>query len=360
MRMALDLAKRGWYTARPNPRVGCVLVKGGEAVGSGWHERTGEAHAEVKALQHAGHAAQGATAYISLEPCAHHGHTPPCCNALIEAGISRAVIATSDPNPQVSGKGTQALLAAGIEVVEGVLQEQADHMNAGFMKRQRTGMPRIILKLAMSMDGRIAMHSGESRWISSPAARADVQDMRAASCAILTGIGTIIADDPRFTVRGNEWHPVYEYKQSNLPQPLVVVADSSLRLPEGAGVRSLGEKLLIAYCLGDADQNEQTSWRAPSKAGKIDLCALLKHLAERRQINNILAECGGTLAAALLADGLVDEFCFYMAPKILGSTARSAIELPLEKMQDTLNFTIVECIAVGKDLRVRAIPNDRV
>ena len=358
--MALNLAQRGWYTARPNPRVGCVLVRGGTVVGSGWHQRTGEAHAEIMALACANDRAQNATAYISLEPCAHHGRTPPCCEALVKAGVSRVVVATGDPNPKVAGKGIQILRAAGIEVTENVLAKEAQLINAGFMQRQRTGMPRVVLKMAMSMDGRIAMASGESRWISCADSRSQTQDMRAASCGVLTGIGTVLADNPRLTVRSNDWYPVYEFMEREPPQPLVIVVDSKLRLPKKAQVRQLGQKLLIAHCTSRDAQDDCLLWRAPEKTGKVDLQALFKYLGEDMQLNNILVECGGVLASSLVAHDLIDEFCFYIAPIFLGTNTLPAIDFSIERIQKALNLRIVEQLMVGTDVRVRAVPANRL
>lgn len=358
--MALRLARRGWYTAAPNPRVGCVLVRAGQVVGSGWHERTGEAHAEVMALERARERARGATAYVTLEPCIHYGRTPPCCHRLIEAGIAKVVTAMRDPNPQVSGNGIKALCAAGIVVEEDVLRDEAEAINTGFIMRQRSGKPHVRLKLAMSMDGRIAMASGESKWISGEPARTEVQDMRAASCVILTGIGTVLSDNPRFTIRPEQWHPAHSFPATQpLPQPLVVVVDSKLRLPKEARVRQLGKRLLVAHCTADEPtNNEQISfWRAPERAGKIDLRVLLSYLAKEREHNNVLVECGSILTKALIVDQLVDEFCFYIAPIILGSKARSALDLQIDHLKEALNLRVVEQRTVGKDFFVRAVPN---
>lgn len=362
--MALQLATRGWYTATPNPRVGCVVVRNGQAVGCGWHERVGGAHAEVMALERAGRYSDGATAYINLEPCAHFGHTPPCCDALIRAGVARVVMAMRDPNPQVSGKGLAALRDAGVEVQEDVLKAEAQHINAGFITRHRIGRPRITLKLAMSMDGRIAMASGESRWITGEVARTEVQDMRASTCAIVTGIGTVLADDPQLNVRNAEWKP--KYRKVDTPQPLVVVVDSQLRLPIKARLRSLGDKLLVAHCSSDkGEQGEQSAqdktvlWRAPAKEGRVDLCALFGYLAVERGCNNVLVECGGNLAAALIEAQLVDEFHFYLAPVLLGATARPAVNLSLDHLRDKLNFNVIEHRPAGDDWCIRAVPVPR-
>src|SRR6056297_2282103 len=283
MARALRLAERGRYTTAPNPRVGCVLVRGGAVVGEGWHERAGGPHAEIVALAAAGAAARGATAYVSLEPCCHHGRTGPCTEALIEAGVARVVYGADDPNPRVAGEGAARLRAAGIDVAGGLLAAQSERLNAGFLLRMRHGRPRVTLKIASSLDGATAMASGESRWITGDAARRDVQRLRAASGAILTGIGTVLADDPRLTVRGEAFGAAPR-------QPLRVVLDSRLRTPADAKVL----------------------------AGTGAVLALLA----QREINDVLVEAGPELCGAFLAAGLVDELVIYLAPHIMGSETR--------------------------------------
>lgn len=358
MRMAIGLAERGWYSAAPNPRVGCVLVDRGEMLGCGWHERTGGAHAEAIALARAQGRARGATAYVNLEPCAHTGHTPPCCDALVRAGVGRVVVAMQDPNPQVSGRGLAYLRKAGIEVRENVLRAAAEHLNSGFVRRHSSQRPRVVAKLAMSADGRVAMRSGESRWITGERARAEAQDMRASSCAILTGIGTVLADNPRFSVRPGEWRARYPLPAdgSGPPQPLVVVADSALRLPPQAAVRRLGSKLLVATGASSRDDPELNLWRSTSSERAVDLHALLDYLARERQCNNLLVECGPKLFSSLLLEQLVDEVCLYVAPVFLGGSAQPVCALSIDRLRDKLKLDVVEQRPVGVDWLVRALP----
>ena len=353
MARALRLAERGLMTAAPNPRVGCVLVSAGEVVGEGWHERAGQPHAEIHALQQAGAQASGATAYVTLEPCCHQGRTPPCTQALIAAGITRVVAAMEDPNPHVAGKGLSALRAAGIEAAAGLLADAAEQLNAGFVMRMRQGRPRVRCKLAMSIDGRTAMASGESRWITGDAARADVHRLRGRSDAIMTGIGTVLADDPSLTLRIDGQH-------EDAWQPLRVILDSKLRIPPGAKLLDLPGETLIITGVADAE-NEARLTRTgvriamlPLQHGQLELAAVLQHLGTL-QINEVHLEAGATLCGAMLQAGLVDELVIYMAPHLMGDAARGLFALPgLEQMAQRVKLTITDIRAVGDDWRITA------
>ena len=350
MARALRLAERGLYTTDPNPRVGCVLVNVGEVVGEGWHRRAGEAHAEINALAMAGERASGATAYITLEPCCHHGRTPPCSEALIKAGVTRVVAAMQDPNPQVAGQGLAQLQKAGIETLGGVLQIQAEALNPGFIKRMKTGRPFVRGKLAMSLDGRTAMASGESQWITGEDARRDVQRLRARSSAIVTGIGTVLADDPSLTARVD----------ADVGQPLRVILDSRLQMPVSARMLALPGRTLVLTANDDAqkaaalrDAGAEVAVLAENQ-GRVDLSAALDLLA-KRDINEVLVEAGATLCGAFLQAGLFDELVVYMAPVLLGHQARDLLMLPgLENMRDRIQLEITDMRAVGQDWRITA------
>lgn len=358
MGRALVLARRGLYTTDPNPRVGCVLVRDGAVVGEGWHVRAGEGHAEVNALRQAGERARGATAYVTLEPCSHHGRTPPCADTLVNAGIARMVCAMVDPNPAVAGRGLERLRSAGVEVHSGLLEAQARALNPGFIKRMEQGRPWVRLKLAMSLDGRTAMATGESQWITGPAARADVQRLRARSSAILTGIDSVLHDDSSLTVRADELGlaPV-QAEQIVQRQPLRVVLDSQLRLPPTAKLLSQPGRTLVVTLAQD-----ETRAAALRAAGaevvrrddreRIDLAGVIEYLAQAEQCNELLVECGARLAGAFVAAGLVDELVVYMAPKLLGSAARPLLELPLERMAQQVPLELVELRHLGADLRL--------
>lgn len=361
MARALRLARRGLYTTHPNPRVGCVLVRDGKLVGEGYHQRAGGPHAEPNALRAAGAAARGATAYVTLEPCCHQGRTPACTDALIEAGVSRVVAAMQDPNPLVAGGGFERLRRAGIEVVQDVMKAEAEALNPGFIKRMQSGRPYVRCKLAMSLDGRTAMASGESKWITAAAARLDVQRLRARSDAILTGIGTVLADDPALNVR-IETGLTGDNGQEELHwQPLRIVLDSRMRMPASAKMVSLAGNTLVVCCRDNANRAALESAGVevqllPGDADRIDLTALLDELG-RRQINELLIEAGPTLAGGFLAAGLVDELVIYVAPHIMGSTARGLFLLPgLKRMEQRINLDITDLRMVGKDLRVIAKP----
>jgi diaminohydroxyphosphoribosylaminopyrimidine deaminase/5-amino-6-(5-phosphoribosylamino)uracil reductase len=350
MARALQLAQRGLFTTDPNPRVGCVIVRDGQVVGEGWHVRAGEPHAEVHALAAAGQRARGATVYVSLEPCCHHGRTPPCSEALIKAGIARVVAAMPDPNPRVASQGIAALERAGIRVDIGLLQTEAERLNPGFIARMTRGRPYLRVKLAASLDGRTALANGESKWITGEAARADVQRLRARSSAVLTGIGTVLADDPSLTVRDLDIGR----------QPLRVVVDPQLRMRPAARMLSLPGTTLVVT--GEERASAAATLRAagaevlclPAISEHMDLKRLLEQLAAR-EVNEVLVEAGATLCGELLRVGLVDELVLYLAPHLLGSSARGLFNLPgLASMADRMALDIQDVRAIGKDWRITA------
>ncbi len=352
MARALMLARRGLYGTDPNPRVGCVLVKDGTIVGEGWHERAGEAHAEVNALDAAGGQACGATAYVTLEPCCHYGRTPPCTDALLNAGIARLVAAMSDPNPQVAGRGLDILRAAGVVVECGLLEAEARMLNPGFIQRMTQGRPFIRVKLAMSLDGRTALASGESQWLTGDAARQDVQRLRARASAILTGSGTVLADDPSLNVRLPE----------ATRQPLRVILDTGLRtLPTARTLWLPGSVLIFTAVADSAAQELLLATGAeivvtPRTDHGLNLRSVMAELA-RRECNELQVECGPTLAGALLQAELVDELVIYMAPLLLGDRARGLFQLPeLTRMSERTELEILDMRAVGRDWRVMLRP----
>jgi diaminohydroxyphosphoribosylaminopyrimidine deaminase / 5-amino-6-(5-phosphoribosylamino)uracil reductase len=348
LRAAVDLAKQGIFSCTPNPRVGCLIVRDGVVLGRGAHLRTGDGHAEINALADAGGDAAGATVYVSLEPCAHTGRTPPCADALIAANVRRVVAAMRDPDPRVSGQGFQRLKAAGIRYHLRPLPE-AEELNAGYSKRIRDGRPLVRIKIAQSLDGRTAMASGESRWITSPAARADGQYWRARSCAVITGSGTVLTDDPQLTVRDARYA-----MDGRIRQPLRVVADTGLRVPADAALLAAEGPVLFAH--GEhAERQLPHVEHLVCGDDQIDLTVLLGALAERG-CNEVLVEAGPRLVGAFLAQGLWDELLVYIAPKLLGSDARPMAMLPLIAMDQAVEATIRDCITVGGDLRVRLIP----
>ena len=361
MSRALMLAERGLYTTEPNPRVGCVLVADGEVVGEGWHVRAGEGHAEVNALAQAGERARGATAYVTLEPCSHFGKTPPCADALITAGVSRMVAAMQDPNPQVAGNGLQRLREAGIAVECGLLEEQARALNPGFIKRMQQGLPWVRVKLAMSLDGRTAMASGESKWITGPAARADVQRLRARSGAVVSGADSVLLDDSALTVRASELGlPSDEAAAAAERQPLRVLIDSLRRVPlEQRFFREAGPSLVISTSAEQAADDYLAAGSellaVPGADGKVDLQAVLQILAERG-CNEVLVEAGAGLSGAFWRAGLVDELIVYMAPRLLGSQARPLMQLPFESMSEAMDVAITDMRAIGQDWRITARP----
>lgn len=361
MSRALMLAERGLYTTEPNPRVGCVLVADGEVVGEGWHVRAGEGHAEVNALAQAGERAGGATAYVTLEPCSHFGKTPPCADALIKAGVSRMVAAMQDPNPQVAGNGLQRLREAGIAVECGLLEEQARALNPGFIKRMQQGLPWVRVKLAMSLDGRTAMASGESKWITGPAARADVQRLRARSGAVVSGADSVLLDDSALTVRASELGlPSDEAAAAAERQPLRVLVDSLRRVPlEQRFFREAGPTLVISTSAEQAADDYLAAGSellaVPGADGKVDLQAVLQTLAARG-CNEVLVEAGAGLSGAFWRAGLVDELIVYMAPRLLGSQARPLMQLPFESMSEAMDVAVTDMRAIGQDWRITARP----
>jgi diaminohydroxyphosphoribosylaminopyrimidine deaminase/5-amino-6-(5-phosphoribosylamino)uracil reductase len=361
MARALQLARAGLYTARPNPRVGCVLVRNGAVVGEGAHLRAGGPHAEVVALEAAGAAAREATAYVTLEPCAHHGRTPPCVEALVAARVGRVIAAHVDPNPRVAGQGLAQLEEAGIATACGLLAEPAEALNRGFVKRMRAGRPWVTVKLAQSLDGRTALASGESRWITSAAARRDVHRLRARSCAVVTGLGTLLADDPALTVRLDPDELPQHYDPDFLA-PLKVVLDPGLQAPPGARLfRAPGRSLVCSAVDRPAAAAALVAAgaevvRLPGEPAGLDLVAVLEELG-RRQVNEVLVEAGATLAGALLAAGLVDELRLYVAPTLLGDSARPLLRLPaLTSMSARQALTIDQVRQVGPDLRFTLRP----
>jgi len=347
MSEALRLAEKALFTTSPNPRVGCVIVQNNEIVGRGYHMKAGESHAEVMALEEAGNRSEGSDVYVTLEPCSHTGRTPPCVNALIKAKVKKVFIAMQDPNPLVSGQGIQKLKEAHIDVELGVMEAQAQQLNIGFICRMTKKSPYVRAKLAVSIDGKTALHNGKSQWITGEAARADVQYWRASSCAILTGIGTVLSDNPKLSVR------LYE----NARQPLRVVVDSELKIPLDADI--LHEKpLLIVYA------NDKQKKLAQLEAlgieciqlddrGKVDLAALIKILAER-EMNEVWIEAGEGLNGAFLKANLIDELMIYYAPVILGSEAKGMFTLPAyENLENKITTTLIDHRWVGQDLRMR-------
>lgn len=348
MARALQLAAQGLYTTTPNPRVGCIIVKDGQIVGEGWHQRAGTPHAEIHALQAAGHAAHGATAYVTLEPCSHHGRTPPCAEALIQAGVARVISAMSDPNPLVAGGGIDMLTLAGIQAEVGLMEAEARALNPGFISRMTRQRPWVRLKTAATLDGKTALANGASQWITGEAARADVQQLRARACAILTGSGTVLADNPRMNVRDLDIGR----------QPLRVVVDSTLRTPTDALILPA----LIACSHADLaargalEQAGAEIVELPGPGHRVDLAALLTLLAQRG-VNELHVEAGAALNGALLAAGLVDEWVAYVAPMAVGDTARGLFAQPaLTSLADAARFRLADVRQLGADLRLTLLP----
>lgn len=359
MARALQLAERGRVSVAPNPMVGCVIVNQDQVVGEGWHLRAGEAHAEVLALEMAGARARGATVYVTLEPCSHTGRTGPCADALIEAGVAELIYASQDPNPAVAGEGLERLQAAGITVCGPLLEAQARQLNRGFFKRHEQSEPWISVKTAMSLDGRTAMASGQSQWITSPAARADVQQLRARSCAVVTGIGTVSYDDPSMTVRD------VTAQDGAIRQPLRVVVDSQLRLCADAALLKQPGPILVAT-LRSADEPEALQLRAAKSdleiltlaadGGRVNLAALVAALTQRG-CNELLVEAGAGLAGAFVGAGLIDELVCYVAPKLFGSDARPMFDLPIVTIDAHLALSMSDCRQIGEDLRLTFSPD---
>jgi diaminohydroxyphosphoribosylaminopyrimidine deaminase / 5-amino-6-(5-phosphoribosylamino)uracil reductase len=358
MNRALVLAARGLETTHPNPRVGCVIAQDTKIIGEGWHERAGEAHAEVNALaavREAGLQSTGATAYVTLEPCSHYGRTPPCTDALIAARVARVVYAVQDPNPEVSGRGDELLRQAGIAVESGLMESEAVDLNIGYMKRRTYGRPWVRVKLAMSLDGRTALSNGASQWITGEASRKDVQHWRARSSAVLTGVGTVLADDPRLDVRLPPEKPEEEPWQ-----PLRVVLDTRLRTPTDSRLFTTGGEVMIMTedaTRGAAFAEMGVAVEAiPAQYGRLDLVAVIDRMGEL-EINELLVEAGPTLSGEMLRQGLVDEVLLYVAPKLLGPQGLPLVDLPqLSDLQDALGFTVAGVQRLEDDLRLRLRP----
>jgi len=343
MRRALELAAKGMYTTTPNPRVGCVIVKGDKVVGEGWHEKAGGPHAEVVALGKAGREAEGATLYVNLEPCNHHGRTPPCVDAILEAKVKRVVAAMRDPNPEAKGGG-ERLAAAGVAFEHGLMAEEARELNIGFVSRVRRGRPWVRMKIAATLDGRTALADGRSQWITGEEARRDGHRWRARACAILTGIGTVKADDPRLSVRDVQ----------TPRQPLRVVVDSRLEIPPGARILT-GERILVFSATHGTLPNAEVV-RLPNANNKVELPKMLEELA-RRGVNELHVEAGFRLNGSLVREGCVDEFLVYLNPSFLGDAAQGMLDLPgFESLEKRPKLRLLSAERVGDDLRIVARP----
>lgn len=360
MQQAIQLAEQGRFTSRSNPRVGCILVNKNQVVGKGAHLYPGSPHAEVHALNQAGELAKGATAYVTLEPCSHQGLTGPCANALIEAGVAKVIIAGLDPNPQVAGKGKALLEAAGIEVITGLLEAKAHALNQGFYSRMLKGMPYVSLKLAASLDGKTAMASGESKWITGQAARSDVQEIRAASCALITGVDTLLHDDSQLNVRREDLTGLEGFQQ-----PLRVVIDSRLRIATSAKILAApGNCLIATSAAGLAEQATKAKQLEalgaeivvlptnPKTAGKLCLTSLLKYLAKEKACNEVTIETGANLAGAFVEAGLVNQLYLYLAPKLLGNSTKGLINLAgLTQLSQAPQLEFTSATPLGTDWR---------
>ena len=348
MRRAIELARLGQYSTKPNPNVGCVIVKDAQLLGEGFHPRAGQPHAEVFALRQAAEQAQGATAYVTLEPCAHYGRTPPCAKALVDAGVAKVVVACPDPNPLVAGKGVQILQDAGIQVSVGVAEAEAAQLNAGFLKAMATGMPYVRLKIASSLDGRTAMASGESKWITGTAARADVQHWRAISAAVLTGIDTLLADDCLLNVRHLEGVDDIH----SVVQPKRIILDRQGRLPLSAQILQQPETVMVM-----GPYRAELAALGVLQLEPQPLATLLAQLVQQHQIYDVLVEAGATLSTAFLQEGWVDEVISYVAPTLLGRSARAMFNAEFEQMAEQLRFKLCDVTQLGDDVRLRLIPS---
>lgn len=348
MRRAIELARQGQYSTKPNPNVGCIIVKDGVVVGEGFHPKAGQPHAEVFAMRQAGEQARGATAYVTLEPCAHYGRTPPCAKGLVEAGVAKVIVACPDPNPLVAGKGVQILKDAGIDVEVGICENEAHPLNDGFLKAMATGMPYVRLKIASSLDGRTAMASGESKWITGSEARQDVQHWRAISGAVITGIDTVLADDCQLNVRSLKGIDDI----SSIVQPKRIILDRQGRLPLNAKILENPETVMVMgpYRQELADLGVIQLEIQPLKE-------LLQQLVQQHQIYDVLVEAGATLSTAFLQAGLVDELISYVAPTLLGQTARSMFNAEFSRMAEQLRFKLQDVTRLGDDVRFRLIPS---
>ena len=348
MRRAIELARLGQYSTKPNPNVGCVIVKDAQLLGEGHHPRAGQPHAEVFALRQAGEQARGATAYVTLEPCAHYGRTPPCAKALVDAGVVKVVVACPDPNPLVAGKGVQILKDAGIQVDVGVAEAEARQLNLGFLKAMATGMPYVRLKVASSLDGRTAMASGESKWITGTAARADVQHWRAISAAVLTGIDTVLADDCLLNVR----HLASVDDTHSVVQPKRIILDRQGRLPLSAQILQQPETVMVM-----GPYRAELAALGVIQLAVQPLATLLAKLVQQHQIYDVLVEAGATLSTAFLQEGWVDEVISYVAPTFLGRSARTMFNAEFEQMAEQLRFKLYDVTQLGDDVRLRLIPS---
>lgn len=348
MRRAIELARLGQYSTKPNPNVGCVIVKDAQLLGEGHHPRAGQPHAEVFALRQAGEQARGATAYVTLEPCAHYGRTPPCAKALVDAGVVKVVVACPDPNPLVAGKGVQILKDAGIQVDVGVAEAEARQLNSGFLKAMATGMPYVRLKVASSLDGRTAMASGESKWITGTAARTDVQHWRAISAAVLTGIDTVLADDCLLNVR----HLAGVDDTHSVVQPKRIILDRQGRLPLSAQILQQPETVMVM-----GPYRAELAALGVIQLAVQPLATLLAQLVQQHQIYDVLVEAGATLSTAFLQEGWVDEVISYVAPTLLGRSARAMFNAEFEQMAEQLRFKLCDVTQLGDDVRLRLIPS---
>lgn len=366
MARAIQLAKRGQYTTAPNPNVGCVISDSrGVILGEGWHQKAGTPHAEVHALHQAGQHTKGATAYVTLEPCSHYGRTPPCADSLIAAGVSRVVVAMVDPNPLVSGNGLLKLQEAGIKTEQGLLQAAAEQLNRGFIKRMCSGKPWVTVKLAASLDGKTALGNGLSQWITGPKARQDVQRHRAKSCAILSGSGTVIADNPMLNVRYSELNVAADVlAQKDLRQPLRILLDGRNQLPPSLACMQPFENNLAGHVLlinGKPSEHplaqHVSQWQAPFNGNKLDLAEVFSKLGEM-QLNHIWVEAGAKLAGALLQNNLIDELILYQAPKLIGGAGQNLFDtMPIESMDKVINLTWTDIRQVGEDIKMTALFN---
>ncbi|MDX1451503.1 MAG: bifunctional diaminohydroxyphosphoribosylaminopyrimidine deaminase/5-amino-6-(5-phosphoribosylamino)uracil reductase RibD [Oleiphilaceae bacterium] len=367
MARAIQLAEQGLYTTPPNPRVGCVLVKHGSIIAEGWHQKAGQAHAEVLALRAAGEAAQGATAYVTLEPCSHHGRTGPCAEALVKANVAQVVAAMQDPNPLVAGQGFALLQKAGIATRYGLMQGQAEALNPGFISRMARQRPWVRLKLAASADGRTAMASGESKWITGSAARSDVQRLRARSCALITGAGTVLHDNPAMTVRQDQLG-LEQAAEIVARQPLRVVLDDAAALSGNEQIFSEPGRVIYVAREGSpvrpglASKQHVAVWATPAEQTRqVQLQALLARLAAEEQCNEVLVEAGAGVAGAFVEAGLVDELWLYMAPVLMGNEARPLVRLPITTMAERQHLVLDDAVSIGADLRLRyRIANNEV
>lgn len=348
MRRAIELARLGQYSTKPNPNVGCVIVKDAQLLGEGHHPRAGQPHAEVFALRQAGEQARGATAFVTLEPCAHYGRTPPCAKALVDAGVVKVVVACPDPNPLVAGKGVQILKDAGIQVDVGVAEAEARQLNLGFLKAMATGMPYVRLKVASSLDGRTAMASGESKWITGTAARTDVQHWRAISAAVLTGIDTVLADDCLLNVR----HLAGVDDTHSVVQPKRIILDRQGRLPLSAQILQQPETVMVM-----GPYRAELAALGVLQLESQPLATLLAQLVQQHQIYDVLVEAGATLSTAFLQEGWVDEVISYVAPTLLGRSARTMFNAEFDQMAEQLRFKLYDVTQLGDDVRLRLIPS---